>query len=60
MVRPHEVPAGGLFNSVRGLADGLIETAQDRLELFALAAGGAWVGWRPCRGEAETVSVNGR
>ena len=36
MVRPHEMPAGGLLNSVRGLADGLIETAHDRLELFTL------------------------
>jgi len=36
MVRSHEMPAGGLLNSVRGLADGLIETAHDRLELFTL------------------------
>ena len=38
MVRADETPpaAGGLLNSIRGLADGLIETAHDRLELFAL------------------------
>jgi uncharacterized membrane protein YqjE len=38
MVRATETPpaAGGLLNSIRGLADGLIETAHDRLELFVL------------------------
>ena len=38
MVRSPEIPPGdpGLLGSLRGLADGLLETVRDRVELFAL------------------------
>jgi uncharacterized membrane protein YqjE len=38
MVRASDTPpaGAGLLGSLRGLADGLLETARDRLELFAL------------------------
>ena len=38
MVRVSENPpaSGGVLSSIRGLADGLLQTAHDRLELFAV------------------------
>ena len=38
MVRASEIPpaSAGVLSSIRGLADGLLQTAHDRLELFAV------------------------